>query len=164
MDSLEVYRFERMTEHRAREIAERWRYWPPFDFYDADADTEDLAELLDPAEWPEVFEACLAGDALVGFFSASVSGSVAEIGLGLRPDLTGQGRGRRFVEAVLGRLKELRPDLAAVTLGVAAFNERAIRTYKACGFTVVGEHLQRTNGSEFPFIDMRLDGDLASME
>jgi [ribosomal protein S18]-alanine N-acetyltransferase len=49
-----VNEFERidlapMTQADARAIAQ-WRYDPPHDFYDADADRRDLAELLDPLQ------------------------------------------------------------------------------------------------------------------
>jgi hypothetical protein len=36
-----------MSQEDAEQIA-GWRYEPPYDFYDADADHRDLAELLDP--------------------------------------------------------------------------------------------------------------------
>ena len=150
------YRFERMTVPRAVDIAEQWRYPEPFDFYNADADPEDLEELLDPAQWPDVFEACYEDDDFVGFFSASIDGESADVGLGMRPDLTGKGSGRSFVDAVISRLLHLHPELDMVTLMVAAFNERAIRTYRSCGFDVVGEHMQETNGSTFLFVDMSL--------
>ena len=43
------YRFEPMSQRQARAVA-AWRYDPPYDFYDAVADPEDLAELLDPVQ------------------------------------------------------------------------------------------------------------------
>lgn len=69
----------------------------------------------------------------------------AEIGLGLRPDLTGKGFGLRFVEAGV--------DYAATVLGatefalaVAAFNRRAITVYERAGFRQVKRYPHETNG------------------
>jgi hypothetical protein len=69
-----------------------WRYPGEYSFYDADADPDDLAELLDPAEWGRCYFAAddLADHTLSGFLMVKLTGPVAEIGLGLRPDLTGR--------------------------------------------------------------------------
>lgn len=40
-----------------------WRYPDDYSFYDADADADDLAELLDPAEWGR---RCFAADEVTG--------------------------------------------------------------------------------------------------
>lgn len=151
-----AYRFEAMSLPLSQEVAWNWRYPPPFDFYDGDADQEDLKELLDPRLWPEVFEACFVGDEFVGFFSATTEGLEAEIGLGLRPDLTSGGRGRGFITALLGRLHELRPGVETVSLSVAAFNQRAIRAYRSCGFEVSKHRPQETNGGVYAFVSMSL--------
>ena len=41
------YLFKPMGKDEAREIS-GWRYRPPYDFYDAASDPDDLEELLDP--------------------------------------------------------------------------------------------------------------------
>src|SRR4051794_26207740 len=98
-----------MTAADARAIA-AWRYPDPYAFYNSDADPGDLAELLDPAEWGRRYFAAddLAGE-LAGLFVFKLADGVAEIGLGLRPGLTGHGLGRGFVEAGM--------DYAASVLG-----------------------------------------------
>lgn len=80
-----------------------WRYPGEYSFYDSDADLDDLAELLDPAEWGQRYFAAdeLDGHTLAGFLMVKLSGPVAEIGLGLRPDLTGRGLGESFLRACL---------------------------------------------------------------
>lgn len=153
-----TYRFARMTPETARTIADEWRYPPPYDFYDADADPEDYAELVAPEEWPEVIEQALDGEELIGFLTAERGDDGAwSIGLGMRPDLTGRGVGESFVRACLARLHELVPGEAPVVLGVAAFNERAIRVYERCDFVRTGEYDQATNGGVHRFVRMRLD-------
>ena len=68
------FRFEPMSQRQARAIA-AWRYDPPYDFYDAVADPEDLAELLDPVQREGRYFAVL-GDpgGLVGFSCSSTRG------------------------------------------------------------------------------------------
>jgi [ribosomal protein S18]-alanine N-acetyltransferase len=87
-----------MTAADARAVA-AWRYPGEYSFYDADADAGDLAELLNPAGWGHRY---FAADEetrreLAGLLAVKLSGRVAKIGLGLRPDLTGRGavRSRR---------------------------------------------------------------------
>lgn len=121
-----------------------WRYPPPYDVYDWDPQDDPDLLLVRPEEG--FLAARDAAGALVGFacFGAGgqVPGGVAagayadpllDVGLGLRPDLTGRGLGLAFVRAVLaeGR-RRYRP--AGFRLTVAAFNARAIRVYERAGF------------------------------
>ena len=70
---------------------EAWRYEPPYDFYNGDED---------PVLNPERFYGAVGADgALVGFYYLEEKGEAVEIGLGLRPDLTGQGLGAEYFEA-----------------------------------------------------------------
>jgi [ribosomal protein S18]-alanine N-acetyltransferase len=64
-----------------------------------------------------------------------------DYGLGLRPDLTGQGLGLEFFRAGLVFARE-RYQPQRVYLHVAAFNERARRVYERAGFSVVSSHVR----------------------
>src|SRR5215475_7701226 len=94
-------RFRTMTEDDAAAIS-TWRYPPPYDFYDPGEDEDDLNELLDPVRREAEYSTAVdeSGD-IIGFAQLTVDGDSVEIGLGLRPDLTGRGLGEDFVEAVL---------------------------------------------------------------
>src|SRR4051812_47827233 len=109
-----------MTAEDARDIA-AWRYPEPYDFYDSDRDPGDLALLLDPAGWGVQYFAAddLTDRRLAGFFQFKVSDDVVEIGLGLRPDLTGQGLGESLVATGLEFAGEKFPGRDPV-LAVAA--------------------------------------------
>lgn len=109
-----------------------WRYRPPYDFYDGDPE---------PVRNPERFWAALGEDGdLVGFFYFEERADhVVEIGLGLRPDLTGRGLGLEFFRTGLA-FARARFDAALLVLNVAAFNERAIAVYERAGFRRVGLH------------------------
>lgn len=144
-----------MTAAFARQIRS-WRYPAPHDFYDLDADQDDLAELLDERTWPG---ACFAvidpTAALVGFFMYGIENTTATLGLGLRPDLTGVGLGREFVAAGLAfGAEEL--GISSYRLAVAEFNTRAIRVYRGLGFSETARFTQDTNGGRHRFVTMEL--------
>ena len=147
------YRFEPMSEQQARAVAD-WHYDPPYDFYDMVADPEDLADLLDPAQ-REGRDFAVLGDLedLVGFFAFRRAEDAVEVGLGLRPDLTGRGLGLPFMLAGLEFARE-RYAPARFRLKVATFNRRAIRVYEQAGFIRGETFAHWTNGGEHEFLWM----------
>jgi ribosomal-protein-alanine N-acetyltransferase len=140
-----------MTAEDARAVA-AWRYEGEYAFYDASADADDLAELLDPGEWGRRYFSA-DDDVLVGFVVLKDSGGIVEIGLALRPELTGKGLGRVFVNAGLSFAAQRYGD-PSFELAVAAFNERAITVYQRAGFKIVQCYLHETNGDVHPFVRM----------
>ena len=86
------------------------------------------------------------------------------LGLGMRPDLTGQGLGGAFLETGLafGR-QRFRPR--TFRLSVAAFNQRAILVYERAGFIRGRVFQQETNGGIYDFVEMtrlaQIDEDFA---
>ena len=91
---------------------------------------------------------------LIGFFTVcKINNGTVEIGLGMRPDITGNGFGLQFVNAGLAFSKE-KYGCKYITLSVATFNERAIKVYKRAGFEAVGTFIQKTNGGCFEFLKM----------
>ena len=146
---------EPLSQSDAETIA-TWHYQGEYAFYDAEADAEDLAELLDPALRGDSMFAVRDGDGeLVGFFAFQNSDGVVEFGLGLRPDLTGKGLGEDFVCAGLD-FAQTRFSPKTIQLRVAAFNKRAIKVYERVGFREVERYMNRTNGGEFEFVRMEL--------
>ncbi len=143
-----------MTAADARTVA-AWRYPGDYSFYDADADADDLAELLNPAEWGHRYFAAdeVARHELAGLLVVKLHGRVAEIGLGLRPGLTGLGLGESFVSACL-RFAAVTLGAESYTLAVAAFNQRAITVYERAGFRKVERFEHFTNGGLHTFIRM----------
>jgi len=140
------YTFRAVTEVDARAIL-AWHYEEPYAIYNADPATLDQAfeTLHNPAN---AYFAALTPDGQVAGFccfgaDARVPGgdyadaSALDVGLGLRPDLTGGGRGLDFVRAVLA-FGRSRFAPARFRLTVAAFNLRAQRVYTHAGFRVVG--------------------------
>jgi GNAT superfamily N-acetyltransferase len=103
--------FRVMTQEDALEIS-GWHYPSPYDFYDATADAGDLAELLDPELRAGNYLAAVGESGVItGFAQLVADGSTVDVGLGLRPDLTGHGLGAAFLQAVLaGRAAAIPPS------------------------------------------------------
>jgi ribosomal-protein-alanine N-acetyltransferase len=144
-----------MNEQDAHVIA-RWHYPDPYTFYDADQDPGDLAELLNPQSWQEIYHSVLdEQNELIGFFTYKRDEGFTEIGLGLRPDLTGKGIGLEFVQAGLAYAKNTYAS-TAFRLKVATFNQRAIRVYERAGFHPARIFMHTTNGGEYEFLEMTM--------
>tara|TARA_E500000331_G_scaffold133483_1_gene130477 strand:+ start:786 stop:1292 length:507 start_codon:yes stop_codon:yes gene_type:complete len=119
-----------------------WRYTPPYDFYDPPPHP-DVATYTREFLKPELaFHVVLSEEALIGFCSYGIDGQVPggdytqgalDIGLGMRPELTGQGQGSAFFSAVLTHGTTVWSP-SQIRLTVASFNRRARRLYEQFGF------------------------------
>ena len=156
------------SEADADDIAS-WRYDAPYDVYDSTEDPSLDGEMRESERWGATWFA--ADDAetgrLAGFLELVASESETEagthveveVGLGLRPALTGRGIGTSFVETALAFSRE-RWQPGTFALDVFPWNERAIRAYEWAGFER-GEVYVRTfpDGNEVTFLRMsRLAG------
>ena len=150
------YFFKLMSDEEAREIS-HWHYEPPYDFYDATSDEDDLEELLDPERRGDAYFSVFdeSGE-LVGFFQFELEGTTVDVGLGMRPDLTGKGLGGGYLLAGLEFARE-RFSPERFTLSVTTFNERAIRVYERAGFRRRHEYLHHTSGDEYLFVSMAME-------
>ncbi len=156
------YHFRPMNDEEARAVVS-WRYEAPYDFYDMANDPVGVEDLLGPPERREGYYSVVSGGEPVGYFCFGPGGQLSsfdyaddgylDIGLGLRPDLTGRGLGLEFLLAGLefGR-RRFAP--AGFRLAVATFNERAIRVYERAGFRGVEVFTHHTNGDDYPFLLM----------
>lgn len=148
------YKFQSMTQEHAEEIAHCWRYDGIYSFYNMNADQEDLQEFLNPAERKDSYFVVVNNQEILGFCSFNeISLGIIDIGLGMKPNLTGQGCGLEFVKAGLDFVKTTYKP-RKVTLSVATFNTRAIKVYKKSGFKEDVVYMQATNGSNFEFLKM----------
>jgi len=155
-----------MNEAEAREIR-GWQYAEPYTIYNMQADNEDgLAEMLDRRS--PYYTVRDEQGTLVGFFCFGTAaqvldydepglyseGQTIDLGLGLRPDLTGQGLGLDFVQV---GLDFARANFAprSFRLFVFSFNKRAIRVYERAGFVHERVFLRRNQQGEVTFLEMR---------
>jgi len=118
-----------------------WQYESPYDFYnDSEEDADLLQNILHPHN--SIYRITDKNDELMAYCSfgqdAQVPGGdyqdeALDVGMGIRPDLTGQGKGVEYANAVLKFAGSLfRPRAFRVT--IAAFNKRAIRVWQKLGF------------------------------
>lgn len=130
-----------MTEDFAVEIL-NWNYDSPYDFYNNDLCAENIRELLNQKYFSVVDEHgqligffCIGSAAQVpiGHVNGAYSDDHIDIGLGMKPDLTGKGYGYSFFAYILQNIKETYTD-KTIRLTVAKFNRRAIRLYERLGF------------------------------
>ena len=114
------------------------------------ADPEDYEEIVTPEKRGGRYFSVFAGDELIGFFCVEREGGDLELGLGLRPDLTGQGRGEGFLREIL-RFVGDNDSFARIRISVASFNKRAIKVYERAGFVKTGTAQVPANGGVYDF-------------
>lgn len=149
------FRIRPIAQGDALQIA-NWRYPFPYSLYDLS--TNDIPALLNPEfRYHVVLD---EGESLVGYCcfgeDARVAGcdygpgepDVLDVGLGLRPDLTGKGLGRSFITAVLEYAEE-NFSSSRFRVTVADFNRRSVRAFENVGFRVIRPFVRRTNGLLF---------------
>jgi ribosomal-protein-alanine N-acetyltransferase len=141
-----------------------WRYEPPYDIYDLDPD--EAQEIVRYFVDPEVncFGVRDEAGSLVAYCTFGLDGQVPggdygaealDIGLGVRPDLTGRGQGLIYVNAVVAFARHtFAPTALRVT--IAEFNRRAQRVWEKAGF----QRRQRFERAQdgFPFLVLVWEG------
>ena len=144
-----------MRQSEAIEIADCWKYDGEYAFYDMTADPEDYEEIVTPELRGERYFSVFDKGVLIGFFCVEQEDETVEIGLGLRPDLTGQGRGIAFLNEILRFVRE-NYTFEKIGLDVASFNQRAIKVYERTGFVKTGTSQVHTNGGIYDFTSMEM--------
>jgi ribosomal-protein-alanine N-acetyltransferase len=139
----------------------RWRYPVPYDFYDP-PDSVDPALFLDPdVQFHSLLDSNLA---FIGFCSFGPDGQVSggdysvpalDIGLGMKPSLTGQGHGDAFFKVILNfAIKSYECDLIRLT--VADFNQRAMILYKKVGFKERQNFINPNNAMPYTVLTLNI--------
>ena len=135
------FTFQPMDEASALDILE-WHYEAPYDIYDpSNGDVEAAIQcFLDPqnayhtmtdGQGDLVAYCCFGPDGQV--LGGDYSAAALDIGLGVRPDLTGQGCGLVYSGAVVDFARRTFAS-AAYRVTVADFNKRALRVWEKAGF------------------------------
>ncbi|WP_042149498.1 GNAT family N-acetyltransferase [Paucisalibacillus sp. EB02] len=129
----------KMTDEYAIEIL-GWKYESPYDLYNNVLSGEAILELTRHS-----YKAILSDEKVVGFFCTGKDAQVPaghefgaykddciDIGLGMRPDLTGNGLGSKFLHYILEKIQHEYDG--CIRLTVADFNKRAIHLYEKFNF------------------------------
>ena len=148
------YVISKMTQKSAVSVAQ-WHYQDEYEFYDMTADPEDYQELMNEELRGDSYYQVTQAGMLIGFFVVEKTDrqEVVEVGLGMAPELTGQGNGLEFVRAILKYVSRVK-NPQKILFDVAKFNVRAQKLYQKIGFEVVNYHEQETNGGSYPFVLM----------
>ena len=143
-------------EKSAREFV-RWQYEPPYDMYNCPRGKVKKAVQYNIDPKNNVYAMFDQGGKLIGYCSygrdAQVPGGdysqeALDIGLMIKPELTGQGMGTFFTnDVILNGLAKYDPSKLRVT--IASFNKRAVRTWKKNGFKNVQTFKRSNDGEEF---------------
>ena len=135
----------------AREFV-RWEYEPPYDVYNCPQEEVERAIQYNVDPKNNVYAMFNQDGKLIGYCSygqdAQVPGgdyseAALDIGMMLKPELTGQGLGSTFAEEII-RNGLAQYDLKKLRVTIAAFNQRAIRTWEKNGF----KHIQTFERSD----------------
>jgi [ribosomal protein S18]-alanine N-acetyltransferase len=153
--------FRAMDEVNARALIS-WRYDPPYDVYNIPASAIDsLWFFIDPhnayysiSNDHGTLEAfcCFGADAQVP--GGDYAEEALDVGWGLRPDLTGQGRGATYLAGILAFAQQTFAP-ARFRTTVAEFNTRSRRVCEKAGFQQVQRFSASTDG--MPFVTFTRD-------
>lgn len=145
-----------MTPAHVRELL-AWQYEGPYAMYNAQEEDEEtaVAFYLDPANG--YFAIVDAQGGFLGFCSFGADARVPggeyaqealDIGMGMRPDLTGRGQGAVYAAAVFAYAQERYPAVRQ-RVTIAAFNKRAQRLCRGFGFAQTAAFARPADGREF---------------
>ena len=145
-----------VDERSAREFL-GWQYEPPYDIYNSPLEELDASVEYNIDPGNNVYAMFDQNGELVGYCSygkdAQVPGGeysegALDIGLMLKPKLTGQGLGAAFVSDVIRNgIEKYAPRKLRVT--IAAFNQRAISVWQKNGFQQAQSFKRSRDGMEF---------------
>ncbi|AJD89681.1 hypothetical protein JMA_03640 [Jeotgalibacillus malaysiensis] len=158
---MSLYQVQYMTIEAAQQI-NQWTYEEPYDLYSMSGDPDDLDELMDGTYFAVYENAQLIGYFCYGKNAQVPAGRKAglyeetaylDIGLGLHPELTGDGKGFSFLSSGLA-FGQAEYSAGKFRLSVADFNKRAIRLYENAGFEETASFVHVNNGHEIEFLLM----------
>lgn len=157
------YKTRHISEYEAFQIA-RWVYEEPYSIYSFEPTPATMRELLDGSYHAVTNK---YGD-LTGYYCLGKNARIGDddfthplydderfvdIGFGMQPDLTGQGRGATFLKICLAKASTIIGE-KDFRLSVADFNKRAIRVYEKVGFKQIGVISAKDYNRRFDFIVM----------
>jgi ribosomal-protein-alanine N-acetyltransferase len=144
--SASMFHIVPLTEEHCQDIC-TWSYpmpyhvynWHPWEIMLAEQD-----EFADERLRDEQYRAVVNEDGVLwGFAQFFPIVGVTRIGLGMRPELCGQGLGTAFVQAIAAEAKRYMPA-NEIDLEVLAWNIRAYRTYQQAGFVQTDTYTKKT--------------------
>lgn len=152
MERFKNIKIEMLSQDNAETIANDWHYKGVYSFYNMVEDPEDFEEIISSSLRGNRYFQVVNDDELIGYFCVEqLPAKKVEIGLGLKPDLTGKGLGLSFLEMIESFILK-QQKYQTLVLSVVSFNERAIKVYLKAGYVRVGSEIAASNNSEYEFI------------
>ncbi|MNI33704.1 Acetyltransferase (GNAT) family protein [compost metagenome] len=152
MSSTITWRIVPFTELHGRDIC-TWIYPTPYDLYNWpswDYMVKEGQEFADPSLRQAQYAAAINEHGILsGYVQFFPILGVTRLGLGLRPELCGQGSGigTTFVQLLVQEAYQRAPR-NEIDLEVLTWNKRAIQTYEKAGFEITDTYERMTpNGS-----------------
>jgi [ribosomal protein S18]-alanine N-acetyltransferase len=120
-----------LTNETADEISS-WAYDCPYDVYDFKGRSNGY--LFDEKTWG-IEQFCLMdGSLVIGQVACQFEDHLMWVGWSLAPSLCNQGNGCSFIQKCIFELCKIKEYKGEILLRVAAWNERAIKSYEKAGF------------------------------
>lgn len=143
-----------MTEQDAKEICS-WKYLNEYSVYNMGSWDDVVKQnwaITNEIKRQEQFRSVYEKDELIGYFRFRLIDDVINIGLGMKPELCGHGKGKEFLAFILNT-KELKDK--KIELEVREFNQRAIKSYEQVGFKIIKKEERETLNGKDNFIIMK---------
>ncbi|MDQ0196402.1 GNAT family N-acetyltransferase [Paenibacillus wynnii] len=148
-----------METTHAEEIC-LWNYEPPYNIYGWQPWDQMQAfgiEFGDPEIRSQQYVSVVNDQhVFCGFAQLFPMEGVVRLGIGMNPDFCGHGLGKLFVDSIVKLALKRYPEWE-IDLEVLTWNQRAIRTYRKCGFTITDTYERRTPTGDKPFYCMVYD-------
>lgn len=147
------FHFEPMNVTNAEKLT-NWHYESPYQMYNSTFNPTLIESFVDPQN---AYYSILDHGELVAFCcfgkEAQVPGGdyqreAIDIGLGVRPDLTGKRKGQMYIADVM-EFAHLTFNPRCLRITVAAFNQRALRAWQKAGFVRVQSFLAQNTQQAF---------------
>ena len=135
--NLSLYSVGTLTGEEARE-AVAWRYGGEYAVYNFPDWAECAARgwsITDAAKRENAYFSVRYAGSFLGFFHIMDRPGHVELGVGIKPELCGQGHGYALMKSALETIRQTRGH-TPVQLSVRTFNARAVRCYERAGFRI----------------------------
>ncbi|MGH4123395.1 MAG: GNAT family N-acetyltransferase [Clostridium sp.] len=147
------FEFRKPTESDAKDTV-TWKYEGEYSFYNNDKTEAKKQWVSNIHNEENTFAIYDEKSELIGNCSFDYEDGQINLGLQIRPSLTGKGRGTEIVKAILEFGKE-KYKFNDIELLVAKFNKRAIKIYERLEFKITEEFMWHVNGEDKEFVAMR---------
>ncbi len=147
-----------LNESMAKEVC-KWRYQGLYSIYnlsDWEVVVSNCWALASESERDEFFLSICKEEDLIGFGRIHCSDNKVMLGIGLKPEVCGEGYGYKAMSLLIKEAKKRHPN-TEIGLEVRRFNERAKKCYESVGFTVQRRYMKESIEGFLDYEYMKLE-------